>query len=77
MTDTEQFRSTLEQLPLAERLQLLETLESSVATEYEHRAEQALREGICVVEQRLAEFASNQIESMSWDEIRKQIFGHS
>lgn len=42
MTDTEQFRSTFEQLPLAERVQLLEALEANVATEYEQRAEEAL-----------------------------------
>ena len=75
MMNTEQLRTTLEQLPLSERVQMLEALESSVSTEYEQLATQSLREDIRLVEQRLAELDAGQIESLPWDEVRRHVFG--
>ena len=75
MMNTEQLRTTLEQLPLSERVQMLEALESSVSTEYEQLATQSLREDIRLVEQRLAELDAGQIESLPWDEVRRRVFG--
>ena len=75
MMNTEQLRTTLEQLPLSERVQMLEALESSVTTEYEQLATISLREDIRLVEQRLAELDAGQIESLPWDEVRRHVFG--
>ena len=75
MMNTDQLRTTLEQLPLSERVQMLEALESSVTTEYEQLATISLREDIRLVEQRLAELDAGQIESLPWDEVRRRVFG--
>ena len=75
MMNTDQLRTTLEQLPLSERVQMLEALESSVTTEYEQLATISLREDIRLVEQRLAELDAGQIESLPWDEVRRHVFG--
>ena len=75
MMNTDQLRTTLEQLPLSERVQMLEALELSVSTEYEQLATISLREDIRLVEQRLAELDAGQIESLPWDEVRRHVFG--
>ena len=75
MLNAEQILTTLQQLPLQERVSVLNGLESSVEAEYNQLAEQSLRDDILLVEQRLAELDSGQTESLPWDEVRLRVFG--
>ena len=75
MMDTDLLRNSLTQLPLSERVQLLEELQSSVATEYQQLAEESLRNDIRLVESRLAEIDAGNVETRPWDEVRQRVFG--
>jgi putative addiction module component (TIGR02574 family) len=76
MLNTEQILTTLQQLPLPERVSVLDALNSSVEAEYDQLAEQSLRDDILLVEQRLAEFDAGEIDSLPWNEVRLRVFGH-
>ena len=75
MLKTEQILTTLQQLPLPERVSVLDALNLSVEAEYDQLAEQSLRDDILLVEQRLAEFDAGETESLPWDEVRLRVFG--
>lgn len=74
MMNADQLLSTLTQLPLHERVVVLNALKTSVDAEYDQLAEQSLRDDILLVEQRLAEFDAGQLESMPWEEVRRRVF---
>lgn len=65
----------LKQLPIAERLQLVEDLWNSIAADAPAAAFPVSPELGAELEERLAEHRSNPDTSRSWEEVRAEIFG--
>lgn len=73
--DLNQLQSTLEQLPLPDRVSILDALQDSIKAEYGLLSEQALQEDIYIAEQRLSVFDAGQDDSIPWCVVQQRVFG--
>ncbi len=77
MPNFEQLHSQLVQLPLGNRLVMLNALEKSVSDEFERLAKQSLDDDIALCEHRLEELDSGKTQTVSWESVRHRVFGNS
>jgi hypothetical protein len=75
MHNIEQIQLQLAQLPLENRLSVLDALKLNIDDEFERMASQALADDIAICEQRLAELDSGQTNAVSWEEVSGRVFG--
>lgn len=74
--DLNQLQTTLQQLPLSERVVMLDVLQNSVESEYQTLAEQALQEDIYIAEQRLSAYDAGIETSRPWSDVSRRVFGY-
>jgi len=75
MTDMEQFKTELPQLPLLQREEMSELLRHSIAEEHAKLAAEEEAEHLKIVEERIAEYETGNIQMIPFGETIDRIFG--